>query len=353
MKICVWSDLHLGRTLYRTNPGELNKFEAIGYRTFNEYIDVILKENPNILINLGDTFETSNPSIVALTKFAEGMNRLKDIPQLAILGNHDFSHKNRTEDCSSVETFFKTTDCNILKFADYNVEYYVEDDCLFVLLPYVYDSIDNIVRMYMQVEEIVKNNKQKRNFLLTHGVTQQYAKNFPGFENEHINISDNLLANFDMCLIGHIHMPLDYKVGKCRVISPGAMINWVEPVDDTGPLFIDTNTLKLNRVHIDTVHTIKENADETNVNDILKDVDENIYKISYTGDTSIIDNSLFIEAKNKAVNLILDIQRFDKDEDLNANTEQANIKDFSAWIKDNYPDKEKIFSEAKANISEN
>ena len=352
MKLGIWSDIHLGRTLYRTNPGELNKFEAIGYRTFNEYIDVILKEKPDILINLGDTFEISNPPIIALNQFALGMKRLKDIPQLIILGNHDYSGKNRNEECSSVKTILDTSECNILKFADYEVEYYIQDDCLFVLLPYVYDTLDNIAAMYNQVIEIAKNNKQKHNFLLSHGVTQEYAKNFPGFDNEHININERVLENFDMCLIGHIHMPLDYKVGKCRVISPGAMINWVEPKDDTGPLFIDTNKLKVNRVHIDTVHTIKENADETNINDILKKIDENIYKITYTGDTSVIDNDLFIEAKNKAVNLILDIQKFDKDEDLNQMTEQENIKDFSLWIKDNYPDKLDVFTEAKVKIEE-
>lgn len=352
MKLCIWSDLHIGRTLYRTNPGELNKFERIGYETFNKYIDVILKEKPDILANLGDTFEISNPPIIALSKFSEGMKRLKDVPQIIILGNHDYSGKNRNEECSSVETVLNSLDCNVLKFVDYDVDYYIQDDCLFVMLPYVYDTLDNIAAMYNQVIEIAKNNKQKHNFLLTHGVTQEYAKNFPGFDNEHINLSERVLENFDMCLIGHIHMPLDYKVGKCRVISPGAMINWVEPKDDTGPLFIDTNTLKVNRIHIDTVHTIKENANESNINEILKNVTENIYKINYTGDSSIIDNNLFIEAKNKAVNLILDIQKFDKEEDLNQMTEQENIKDFILWIKDNYKDKLDVFTDAKTKLAE-
>jgi len=114
MKLCVWSDLHLGRTLYRTNQGELNRFEKIGYDTFDRYIDEILKENPDILVNLGDTFETSNPSIIALNKFSLGMTRLKDVPQIVILGNHDYNHKNRAEKCSATETILKTTDANFI-----------------------------------------------------------------------------------------------------------------------------------------------------------------------------------------------------------------------------------------------
>ena len=72
---------------------------------------------------------------------------------------------------------------------------------------------------------------------------------------------------------------------------------------------------------------------------------QNIYHISYTGDTELINNDLFIKAKNKAVNLVIDVVKQEESVDEDKKTELSlNIY---KWIAQNYPDYTEVFTKAK------
>lgn len=335
MRLALLGDLHLGRTLYRTVPGELNRFERIGYEVFNKNIDIILNSNIDYVIIAGDIFETANPSIVALNEFKKGMLRLKDVKILIVLGNHDFSFKNRTNDCSSVQSVIEGLNCNIVSFADYSLKYHIDDNYLFILVPYVYDNRNKINKFWDECKELCNKYKDKHKILITHGVTEYYANNFPGFENEYVKVPNELNNLFDDIFIGHIHKPFEYMLNRCRVVSPGSIINWMEPENDTGPLIFDDGTLY--REHIDTPYSIKLTCNENNINETLKGIKEYIYKIKYIGDPSKIDNDLFTEAKNKALNLIIDIENIDT-VILDDNNENKHLGAILDWVKEKYPD---------------
>ena len=355
MKIAITSDEHLGKTLYRNEEDSLNKFERKLYNVWKENVDIIIKEQPDIYISCGDIFDTANPKIIPISKYKEQMVRLRDanIPSLLIMGNHDFAFKNKQNDTSAVRMIIQDSGLKVEKYAEYNLDYYIKDKFLFVLCPFIYGNKNIIDDMWTQAKFLCEEYKDLHKILITHGVTELYVEKFPQFGSEGMVVPKWLIELFDEVIIGHIHVPYQEKYKGTTIISPGSLINYVENEDDTGPIFMEfdgTKLVKIRRTHIDTPHTIKLTCTEKDINSVLDSITENIYKITYTGDTSKIDNSKFIEARTRAINLILDIERFDKEEDLNSQTTQQNIKDFQTWIKDNYPDKLESFKQAKQEI---
>ena len=147
-------------------------------------------------------------------------------------------------------------------------------------------------------------------------------------------LSDELVELFDLVIIGHIHTQFTYKQNKTLVISPGAMIDYQAYEDRTGPIILDTNRMTFEIKSIKTPHIIKAICNKTNINECLANVTEDIYHISYDGNTDAIDNDLFIAAKNKTVNLVIDIVQHESEEE-KKHVLSLNIYD---WINKNYPD---------------
>jgi DNA repair exonuclease SbcCD nuclease subunit len=342
MKIAVISDLHLDKRQYRTEDGAYNRFEQSGYIAFSQYIDIINKHSPDILLWAGDMFETANPSVLAISKMQAGLDRI-NVPSLMVLGNHDFSFKNRETMCSSMQTVRG----NIIKLAEYAVEYYHDEkeDILFVLLPFVYDKVENLNQLWQECEQLA-NIPAKTKILLTHGITETYGKQFPELSSKY-DIPDNLINLFDVVFIGHIHTPFEYTSGKTLVISPGGLIDYQSHESHTGVVFYNTKTKKLKREIIDTPHIIKVELDETNINSFLSNVGRYIYNITYTGNVDCIDNDIYIQAKNTAVNISLTTSTSSEE----TNPVEKEL-DFYKWIELNYPDKKDLFNKAKESLVE-
>lgn len=339
MKLAIFSDLHIGKRQYRTDENNYNRFEWIGYRAFKENISIIKKENPDLIINSGDTFETPNPSVLAITNYANGMNELKNIPTMTILGNHDFSFANMNNKCSAVSIAEHTY------FADYDIKTEEINGILFVMMPYIYGKSEVISNYLNKCMKVAKDSKCNKKILVTHGVTEKYYKD--SFISDPIMLSDKLVEMYDLVIIGHIHTPFDYYQGKTLVISPGAMIDYQAYEDRTGPIILDTDTMKFKKIKVKTPHIIKLNCTDKNINEQLSKVTEDIYKITYYGDVNAIDNDLFIAAKNIAVNLVIDVVQHDEEVNTSNSSLALNIYE---WVNTNYPDYKDIFIEAKEAI---
>ena len=161
-------------------------------------------------------------------------------------------------------------------------------------------------------------------------------------------LSDDLITLFDLVIIGHIHTPYNYYQGKTLVISPGAMIDYQAYVDRTGPIILDTDTMKFEKIPVKTPHIIKKKCTSKDINEVLKNITEDIYQISYEGNVDDIDNDLFINAKTKAVNLVIDVIKHEEESTTPVETLTLNIYD---WVKDKYPDYNDIFVKAKEALS--
>ena len=336
MKLVIWSDVHVGKRQYRTDENNINKYEQIGYKALKEYVKITKAEQPDLIINAGDTFETANPSVLAMTNYFNAMRDLGSIPTMTILGNHDFNFANRRSGCSAVGMIEHTY------FADYSLKTVEIDGILFVMMPYIYDTKENIDQYLADCKKLADNSTLTKKILVTHGVTERYYKD--SLISDPIMLSDDLVEAFDLVIIGHIHTPYDYMQCKTQVISPGAMIDYQAYTDRTGPIVLDTDTMKWHKIKVKTPHIIKKTCTEKNINELLKNVTEDIYHITYKGNVDEINNDLFIAAKNTAVNLVIDIVKQEEETEETQNTLALNIYD---WVKDNYPEYNDIFIKAK------
>lgn len=337
MKLAIISDIHIGKRQYRTDENNYNKYEYLGYKALDKYVDIILAEKPDLIINAGDTFETANPSVLAMTKYFNAMKKLSKIPTMTILGNHDFNFANKKSNCSAVGMVDHTY------FADYEMKCIEIDNILFVMMPYVYDTTENIKAYLNRCMEYAKNSNCTKKILVTHGVTEKYART--SLIEDPIMLSDDLVDLYDLVIIGHIHTPYDYIQNKSLVISPGSMIDYQASEDRTGPIFLDTDTMKWKKTLVKTPHIIKKSCDETNINEFLKSVEEDIYQIKFDGNVDIIDNDIFIAAKNKAVNLIIDVLNHDEEE---STSHKASLNtNIYEWVNTNYPEYKDVFSKAR------
>lgn len=337
MKLAIISDLHIGKKQYRTDENGYNKFEQIGYQALQKNVKIIQDETPDLIINAGDTFETANPSVLAMTHYFKAMKDLVKFPTMTILGNHDFAFTNRRNKCSAVEMATHTY------FADYDLKAVEIENNLFLMMPYIYDTKENIEKYLETCKKIAESSTAEKKILVTHGVTEKYYKE--SFISDPIMLSDGLVKLFDLVIIGHIHTPFDYKQGKTLVISPGSMIDYQASEDHTGPIFLDTDTMKFHKVNVKTPHIIKKKCTEATINDLLAKVTEDIYHIQYDGNVDVINNDLFIAAKNKAVNLVIDVIKHEEDE--LESTTKSHLPDIYNWVKTNYPDYETTFNEAR------
>lgn len=341
MKLAIWSDTHIGKRQYRTDENNYNAFEWQGYRALKENVRIIKEEKPDLIIHAGDIFETPNPSVLAMTNYFEAMNELRDIPTMTILGNHDFSFANMANKCSAVSMATHTY------FADYELKVVEINDICFIMMPYIYGKAEVIANYLNSCRKAALDSTCSKKILVTHGVTEKYYKD--SLISDPIMLSDGLVKLFDLVIIGHIHTPYDYYQDNTLVLSPGAMIDYQAYEDRTGPIILDTDTMKWHKIKVKTPHIIKLNCTDKDINEKLKNVTEDIYKITFDGDVNVIDNDLFIAAKNKAVNLVIDIVKHEVESDENV-TEASIALNIYDWVKENYPEYDGIFIKAKEAI---
>lgn len=86
MKLLHIGDVHLGKRQYRSDIRYNDHFDA-----FQESIDMAVDLDVEAVIQTGDLFDTSNPSIETISRCIEILSQLKknNIPFYAIVGNHE------------------------------------------------------------------------------------------------------------------------------------------------------------------------------------------------------------------------------------------------------------------------
>lgn len=88
MKIVALPDIHLGfRSGSRVVDG-LNLREHDVYRAFDRVIDMTVKENPDVVVVVGDFFDSVRPPAAAFYTALRGLKKLQ-CPVIVINGNHD------------------------------------------------------------------------------------------------------------------------------------------------------------------------------------------------------------------------------------------------------------------------
>ena len=100
MKIFLYSDLHISRTssiLPQTSSNNLYTYRQDMILKTGEFLaDIIKKENPDLIINLGDTFDQhtiTSYDIDVASKFFKCFEQF-NIPHFVLVGNHEMVNQN-------------------------------------------------------------------------------------------------------------------------------------------------------------------------------------------------------------------------------------------------------------------
>lgn len=99
MKIAALGDAHVGRSSYPIANEGINVRERDFERSFLMAVDLLLKQNPDLILFLGDIFDFPRPSFRSFRTVQKGIFAIKEsgVPLIAISGNHDTPRLRGTE----------------------------------------------------------------------------------------------------------------------------------------------------------------------------------------------------------------------------------------------------------------
>lgn len=274
MKIIHTSDWHIGKIV--------NEFSMIEDQKYilNKLIDLVEKENPQVLIIAGDIYDRSIPPVEAVELLNDTFSNLiidKKIKILAISGNHDggerLSFGNKILEKNGLYIAGRDNELYrhiVLKDGDKNVNFY--------LVPYKDPALTRKIldkkeikshndAMESVIDKIKEEmNQQEINILVGHGyVTMKRNDAIECIENKYevanLEISDserplsiggtdlidgNIFDDFDYVALGHLHGR--QKIGREEIKYSGSLLKYSfsEVNQKKGVYVLDINNDEIN-----------------------------------------------------------------------------------------------------------
>lgn len=209
MNIAVVGDLHLGYRQYG-----LDDREQDFYQRWGQIVDVIIaRKNVDIVLQLGDIFDTHIPSSIALYEYEKGLAKLQEanIEYYSITGNHTIIRKKNF--MSPDDLFSKISDATSL-----DDTHIIIGDVFIAGVKYRSESNKEelLEAINKQVEASTKHTGIK--ILLLH-----QAVDVDLVYGAELSENDLPYDNFDYIFIGHLHSRIERKHGHCNIIYPGSI----------------------------------------------------------------------------------------------------------------------------------
>lgn len=210
MLVAHLSDLHLGYSQFG-----LEEREEDVYATFNEAIDVSIREGVKLVIFGGDIFHTPRPNGKAIITLANALKKLKEkqIPVAYVLGEHDIS---RMRDVPLAHVF---SNLGLAKKLRLDEPFVVGDCAVYGADKERRSNIDALVERLHNIEKKTSDGQKKRILVLHQGLTDM--NKFAG----EINSTD-LPAGFDYYAMGHYHDHIEKRyqnLGGAVLVYPGSI----------------------------------------------------------------------------------------------------------------------------------
>jgi DNA repair protein SbcD/Mre11 len=184
------SDLHLGYAQFN-----LEEREEDVYQTFQEAIDISIREGAKLVILAGDLFHNPRPCGKAIITLGNALKKLKEkqIPAVFVLGEHDIS---RLRDVPFAYIFSNLGLAKHLK----PDEPFVVDDCIVMGADKERRSnIDTLIEKLRGADRVASQFNDKKKILVLHQGLMDFNK-FAGEMN-----STDLPAGFHYYALGHYH----------------------------------------------------------------------------------------------------------------------------------------------------
>ena len=183
------SDTHLGLQQYG-----LEEREQDIYDSFNQSIDISIKDHVDFVIFAGDIFHTPNPSGEAILQMANALKRLKQnlIESFFILGEHDISRMRATP----VPYVYHNLEFS--KYVGRGEPVYHNDVMIAGFDKIRKNEISTFEEKFRGIDTLAKQHNGHKILVLHQGITE--INQFAG----ELNSSD-LPKNFTYYAMGHLH----------------------------------------------------------------------------------------------------------------------------------------------------
>ena len=183
------SDTHLGLQQYG-----LEEREQDIYDSFNQAIDISIKDHVDFVIFAGDIFHTPNPSGTAILQMANALKRLKEnsIDSFFILGEHDISRMRATP------VPYVYHNLQFSKYVGNGKPVYHKDVMIVGFDKIRKNEMQSFEEKFRDLDTLAKQHSGHKILVLHQGVTE--INQFAG----ELNSSD-LPKNFTYYAMGHLH----------------------------------------------------------------------------------------------------------------------------------------------------
>lgn len=266
MNIAIIGDLHLGYRQYG-----LDDREQDFYQRWNQIVDAIIgRKNIDIVLQLGDIFDTHIPSSIALYEYERGLAKLQEanIDYYSITGNHTIIRKKNF--MSPDELFFKIS--NATSLDDTHI---IIGDVFIAGVKYRSESNkDELLEVINKQAEASRAHTGIKILLLHQAIDVDLIYGAELTEN------DLPYNDFDYVFIGHLHSRIERMHGRCNIIYPGSIerssITEAKDAINRGKGFylLDTEQNQCGWVNIPLFRQFYffENVDEDNIKSIKENI---------------------------------------------------------------------------------
>ena len=261
------SDTHLGLQQYG-----LEEREQDVYDSFNQAIDISIKDKVDFVIFAGDIFHTPNPSGKAILQMANALKRLKQnsIESFFILGEHDISRIRATP------VSYVYHNLEFSKYVGRGEPVYHKDVMIAGFDKIRKNEITTFEEKFRKLDSLAKQHSGHKILVLHQGITE--LNQFAG----ELNASD-LPKNFTYYAMGHLHDKLvkDFDQLGGPLAYPGSTeMTTSEGIKETEKGFfevdISTNEAKPTWIKLDTRPQFSSKIDFEEFDDSITKVIEKI-----------------------------------------------------------------------------
>jgi len=261
------SDTHLGLQQYG-----LEEREQDIYDSFNQAIDISIKDKVDFIIFAGDIFHTPNPSGAAILQMANALKRLKQnsIESFFILGEHDISRVRATP------VSYVYHNLEFSKYVGRGKPVYHNDVMITGFDKIRKNEISTFEEKFKELDSIAKQHNGHKIIILHQGITE--INQFAG----ELNASD-LPKNFTYYAMGHLHDKLvkDFDHLGGPLVYPGSTeMTTSEGIKETEKGFfevdISSNEAKPSWIKLDTRPQFSAKVDSEEFDNSLTEIIQKI-----------------------------------------------------------------------------
>lgn len=243
VKIAALGDAHVGRSSYPIAKDGVNIRERDFEDSFLASIDLLLDQNPDLILLLGDIFDFPRPSFRSFRTVQKGLFTIEQsgIPVVAISGNHDTPRLRGTESpYGALHDVFPRF--GLIYQGRY--EYFDVGEVRVHGIPQMLEDSDTVEAL-----DLASSNKSlsRINVVITHPRVKQLTPAYADINEIELDAES---IRGDFALLGHYHFHAEVKENMWYVGSTDTFSFGDSPELSKGIAVLDTNSGKCEHVSL-------------------------------------------------------------------------------------------------------